>query len=269
MDSASAAPIYGSDLIVDHLMDQGIKYVALNPGASFRGLHDSLVNRAGAPEIIVCPHEKLAVNVAHGYAKACGEPMVAILHNVVGLLHGALGLFTAFLDRSPVIVLGGCGPMDSERRRPWIDWIHTANIQGDAVRNYTKWDDQPASAAAFGPSLARARRMALTEPAGPVYVALDADLQEARLDSLPPRIDWKRVGPGSAMAAEPPLAARSSSRAMRAAIPGRSSGSRSWPTRSAPVSSTWAPDSTSARPTRSMSPARAPSRKPTSCSCST
>lgn len=203
MSSDPAAPVYGSDVIVDHLIDQGVRYVALNPGASFRGLHDSLVNRPGAPEMIVCPHEKLAVNLAHGYAKAGGEPMVALLHNVVGLLHGSLGLFSAFLDRSPVIVLGGCGPMDTERRRPWIDWIHTANIQGDAVRQYTKWDDQPASVEAFGPSLARARRMAMTEPSGPVYVALDADLQEAELTSVPPRIDWARVASGSRMGPDP------------------------------------------------------------------
>ena len=203
MSSDPAPPVYGSDVIVDHLIDQGIKYVALNPGASFRGLHDSLVNRPGAPELIVCPHEKLAVNLAHGYAKAGGEPMVALLHNVVGLLHGSLGLFSAFLDRTPVLVLGGCGPMDTERRRPWIDWIHTANIQGDAVRQFTKWDDQPASVAAFGPSLARARRMAITEPSGPVYVAFDADLQEAALTSVPPRVDWRRVGSGSRMGPDP------------------------------------------------------------------
>jgi len=201
-------PRYGSDVIVDLLIEQGIRYVALNPGASFRGLHDSLVNRAGAPEIIVCPHEKLAVNMAHGYAKAGEPPMAAILHNVVGLLHGSLGLFSAFLDRAPVIVLGGCGPMDTERRRPWIDWIHTANIQGDAVRNYTKWDDQPASINAFPHSFARARRMAMTEPAGPVYVALDADLQEAEISGPPPTIDWKRVGPGSPMGADEDALAR-------------------------------------------------------------
>jgi acetolactate synthase I/II/III large subunit len=193
----SEPPRYGSDVIVDHLIDQGIQYVALNPGASFRGLHDSLVNRAGAPEMITCPHEKLAVNLAHGYAKASGKPMGAILHNVVGLLHGSLGLLSAYMDRAPVIVMGGCGPMDTERRRPWIDWIHTANIQGNAVRDYTKWDDQPASIEAFGQSLARARRMAVSEPAGPVYIAFDADLQEREFSGEVPAIDWSRVGPGS------------------------------------------------------------------------
>ena len=73
------APRYGSDVMVDLMRGLEIPYVTLNPGASFRGLHDSLVNRAGAPEMILCPHEKLAVQMAHGYAKASGRTMAAIL----------------------------------------------------------------------------------------------------------------------------------------------------------------------------------------------
>ncbi len=169
---------YGSDVVVDGLIDLGIEHVALNPGASFRGIHDSLVNRSDAPSIILCPHEKIAINIAHGFAKATGRPMAAIVHDVVGLLHGSLGLFYATTDRCPVIVLGGAGPMDTMRRRPEIDWIHTANVQGNAVRDFVKWDDQPASIAAIPDSLLRAYRLAIGEPAGPVYVAIDADLQE-------------------------------------------------------------------------------------------
>src|SRR5215218_1603858 len=194
---------YGSDVIVDLLSGQGIRYVALNPGASFRGLHDSLVNRSDAPDMILVPHEKLAVNIAHGFAKASGEPMVAILHDTVGLLHGALGIFTAFLDRTPVIVLGGAGPMDTARRRPWIDWIHTSSIQGNAVRDYTKWDDQPASVEAMPEAFVRARQVALSEPAGPVYIALDADLQEKPISGGPPAVDWVRSGPARPIAPEP------------------------------------------------------------------
>jgi acetolactate synthase I/II/III large subunit len=194
---------YGSDVIVDLLSGQGIRYVALNPGASFRGLHDSLVNRSDAPEMILVPHEKLAVNIAHGFAKASGEPMAAILHDTVGLLHGALGIFTAFLDRAPVIVLGGAGPMDTARRRPWIDWIHTSSIQGNAVRDFTKWDDQPASVEAMPEAFVRARQVALSEPAGPVYVALDADLQEKSISAEPPAVDWARSGPARPIAPEP------------------------------------------------------------------
>src|SRR5207249_8147033 len=114
----------------------------------------------------------------HGYAKTTGKPMGAIVHDVVGLLHSTMGVYYAQLDRVPVIVMGGTGPMDRRRRRPAIDWIHTAQVQGEAVRNFTKWDDQPASIDDFPASFARAFRIATTEPAGPVYLCYDAGLQE-------------------------------------------------------------------------------------------
>ena len=188
---------FGSDLVVDFLIERGVRYVALNPGASFRGLHDSLVNTPGAPEIILCPHEKQAINVAHGYARATGEVGVAIVHDVAGLLHGSLGIFTALHDRTPLMVLGGAGPMNSTLRRPWIEWLHTANVQGNAVRDFVKFDEQPTAVEAIPHALVRAWRMALTEPAGPVYVALDGELQEAELDGPMPHYDPLRVGPAS------------------------------------------------------------------------
>ena len=175
---------YGSDVIVDLLQAFGIEYVALNPGATYRGLHDSLVNYGGGkPEIILCTHEKVAVNVAHGYAKTTGRPMGAIVHDVVGLLHSTMGVYYAHLDRIPLLLLGATGPLDRRRRRPAIDWIHTAQVQGEAVRNFTKWDDQPATVADFPNSFARAYRIATTEPAGPVYLCYDAGLQEDALDA--------------------------------------------------------------------------------------
>jgi acetolactate synthase I/II/III large subunit len=173
---------YGSDVMVDAIKACGFRYVALNPGSSFRGLHDSLVNYGGnEPEMITCNHEKIAMGIAHGYAKACGEPMAVILHDVVGLLHGTMGIYYAYIDRAPVVVFGGAGPMAYDRRRPNIDWIHTANVQGNAVRDYTKWDDQPASIASVPESILRAYRVATAAPQGPVYVALDAGLQEDEL----------------------------------------------------------------------------------------
>ncbi|TMC79014.1 MAG: thiamine pyrophosphate-binding protein [Chloroflexi bacterium] len=173
---------YGSDVIVDLLRAFGIEYVALNPGASYRGLHDSLVNYgANKPEIILCTHEEIAVSIAHGYAKATGRPMAAAVHDVVGLLHATMTIYYAHVDRAPVLVLGATGPVDRNKRRPYIDWIHTAQVNGNAVRDYTKWDDQPATVADFPASFARAYRMATTEPCGPVYLCYDAGLQEEKL----------------------------------------------------------------------------------------
>src|ERR687885_644641 len=194
---------YGSDVMVDAIKACGVRYVALNPGSSFRGLHDSLVNYGGNdPQIITCNHEKIAVGTARGYGKASGEPMAVILHDVVGLLHGAMGIYYAYIDRAPVVVLGGAGPMAYDRRRPNIDWIHTANVQGNAVRDYTKWDDQPASIASVPHSIMRARRIATAAPQGPVYVALDAGLQEDEVEDAPPPT-WERLKTPSRIGPDP------------------------------------------------------------------
>jgi acetolactate synthase-1/2/3 large subunit len=198
-------PEWGSDVMVDVLRGLNLKYVSLNPGSSFRGLHDSLVNYGGDQiTMIECPHEKLALGVAHGYAKASGEPMAVVLHDLVGLLHGTMGVYYAYIDRVPVIVLGGSGPAAHERRRPNIDWIHSANVQGQAVRPYTKWDHEPRSLASVPTVLGRAYRIAVEEPRGPVYVALDAALQEDRVEAPVPLDDLSRIAtPASRLAPEP------------------------------------------------------------------
>lgn len=179
-----AEPEWGSDVIAETLRRLGIEYVALNPGASFRGVHDSFVNYLGntKPEMIICNHEEISVAIAHGYGRAAGKPMAAFVHDIVGLLHASMAMFNAWLGRDAVLVLGGTGPVDANHRRPWIDWIHTANVQGNAVRDFVKWDDQPASVAASVESLIRAYNLCASEPRGPVYVCFDTDVQEQKLD---------------------------------------------------------------------------------------
>src|SRR5215472_8275944 len=171
-----------SDVIVDLIKRYGFPYITMNPGASFRGLHDSLINYGGnSPPMLLCQHEETAVQIAHGYAKASGKPMAAILHNLVGLLHANMAIYYAYADRAPVFVIGATGPMDETKRRPRIDWIHTALVQGEAVRAYTKWDYQPTVIDGVPESFARAYGVMMTEPRGPVYMCYDAWLQEQPL----------------------------------------------------------------------------------------
>ncbi len=182
---SATTPEWGSDVIAETLRRLGLEYIALNPGASFRGVHDSMVNYLGnqRPEMIICPHEEVAVAIAHGYGRAAGKPMAAFVHDIVGLLHASMAIFNAWLARDPVLVLGGTGPVDANHRRPWIDWIHTANVQGTAVRDFVKWDDQPASPEAAVESLVRAYNLVISEPQGPVYVCFDTDVQEQKLEA--------------------------------------------------------------------------------------
>ena len=200
-DAAMETPVgqpgpaaFGSDVVAETLRALDIPYIALNPGASFRGFHDSLVNHLGnrQPQMLLCLHEEHAVAIAQGYAKVTGRAMAVAVHSNVGLFHATMAIFNAWCDRMPVLVIGATGPVDAEKRRPWIDWIHTARDQGAIVRPYVKWDDQPASPGAAREALVRAKWIAETLPAGPVYVNLDVTLQEMELEAVPKLHDISR-----------------------------------------------------------------------------
>jgi thiamine pyrophosphate-dependent acetolactate synthase large subunit-like protein len=194
---AASNALFGSDVIAEALRDLRIPFIALNPGASYRGLHDSLVNHLGndAPQMLLCLHEEHAVAIAQGWAKVTGTPMLAAVHSNVGLFHATMAIFNAWCDRMPVIVLGATGAVDAARRRPWIEWIHTAQDQGAMVRPYVKWDAQPASPAAAREALFRAAWIAGSAPMGPVYVNFDLGLQEDALTAPLPPLDPARLMP--------------------------------------------------------------------------
>lgn len=178
---SDSAVYYGSDAIADVLRAHGFQYLSLTPGASFRGLHDSLVNYLGntQPQMVLCLHEEHAVAVAHGYAKVTGEPMPVALHSNVGLMHASMAIYNAWCDRVPMLILGATGPLDAERRRPWIDWIHTSQDQGQLIRSYCKWDDQPLSAGGAVHALLRGIQMTRSHPQAPVYINCDTELFES------------------------------------------------------------------------------------------
>jgi thiamine pyrophosphate-dependent acetolactate synthase large subunit-like protein len=201
----NAAMEWSSDAIAAMLSKLGFDYVTMNPGASYRGFHDSLVNYLGnsKPQMLLCLEEDHAVSIAHGYARATDKPMGCILHSNIGLMHGLMQIFNAYCNRAPMLVLGATGPVDADVRRPWIDWMHTAQDQGALLRNFTKWDNQPASVPATFEALLRANQIARTAPMGPTYVCLDAGMQEVRLDAAPTLPDPALYDTGPAPCAAP------------------------------------------------------------------
>jgi len=178
---------WGSDAVAAVLRALDIPYIALNPGASYRGFHDSLVNYLGnhTPQMVLSLHDENAVSIAQGYWKVSNRMMAAALHSNVGLMHAAMPIFNAWCDRVPVLIMGATGPWDAAKRRPWIDWIHTCSDQGSLIRNYTKWDNQPGSVAAAMEAVLRAAQIAQTAPYGPVYINLDSTLQESKIGAMP------------------------------------------------------------------------------------
>jgi len=197
-DAPVAAPQgethWGSDPVAAVLREIDVPYIALVPGSSYRGLHDSIVNYLGnrAPQMILTLHEENTVAIAHGYAKASGRMMAAGVHANIGLMRSVMAVYNAWCDRAPVLMLGATGPWDASRRRQWIDWIHTSADQGGLIRNITKWDNQPASPAAAMEALLRASQIAQTAPQGPVYVNLEVAMQEEKIGPMPTLPDTVR-----------------------------------------------------------------------------
>ena len=168
----------GGDFMTDVLNSLGIEYLAINCASSYRGLHEAVINHANnKPEIITCVHEDIAVHLAQGYAKIEGKPIAMACHGVVGLQHATMAMYNAWCDRVPVIVMGG-NIMEADKRGPGGDWVHSGVDVGAIVRDFTKWDDQPASLQHFAELAVRAYKIATTPPMGPVFLALDAELQE-------------------------------------------------------------------------------------------
>jgi acetolactate synthase-1/2/3 large subunit len=169
----------GSDYMVDVLKSLGLDYVCANPGSSFRGLHESVINYGAntSPEFITCCHEESSVAMAHGYFKVEGKPLGVFAHGTVGLQHASMAIYNAYCDRVPVyIVLGNT--LDATMRQPGFEWLHSVQDAAAMVRDYTKWDDTPASLQHFGESAVRAYKIAMTPPYGPVVIVADTELQE-------------------------------------------------------------------------------------------
>lgn len=175
----------GSDLIVQQLDSLEIEYIALNPGATLRGLHESLLNGSGQIRPITTLHEAVAVGMAHGFAKASGRTMAVGLHDTVGVLNAALAIYNAWADEVPILIIGGVGPLDGPARRAWIDWVHTTTDTPRPIRDVLVWAETPLSMAGALESLRRADRRARSQPAGPAYVGLDVGLQESGGDDAP------------------------------------------------------------------------------------
>ena len=191
----------GGDFMVDVLKSLNIEYVASNPGSSFRGIHESIINYAGnkMPEFLTCCHEESSVAMAHGYFKVEGKPMAVLAHGTVGLQHAAMAIYNAYCDRVPVYILGG-NSLDATMRRPGVEWAHSVQDAAVMIRDFLKWDDQPVSLPHFAESAVRAYKIAMTPPMMPVMIMIDGGLQE---DPIAPEVAPRLRVPKLTLAAPP------------------------------------------------------------------
>ena len=166
----------GSDYMADVIKSLGIEHVACNPGTSFRGLHESLINYLKI-DWHTCLHEEASVAMANGYAKIEGKPLLVLAHGTVGLQHASMALYNAWCDRAPVYMMVG-NTVDATKRAPGGEWVHSVQDAAAMVRDYVKWDDLPGSLTHFGESAVRAYNIAMTPPTAPVLLVVDSEMQD-------------------------------------------------------------------------------------------
>jgi len=159
-------------------------YICANPGSSFRGLHESVVNYGGntKPQFITCMHEEISVAMADGYAQVEGKPLMVFAHGTVGLQHASMAVYNSFCGRIPVFIILG-NSLDATTRRPGVEWKHSVQDAAAMVRDYVKWDDNPVSLPHFAESAIRAYKIMMTPPMAPVLLVADSDLQESAIEN--------------------------------------------------------------------------------------
>ena len=185
----------GSDLMVQVLHDLGIEFVAANPASSFEGLQESIINYGDGrnhrpnemPEFITALHEESSVDMAHGYAKAEGRPMAALIHGTIGLMHASMAIYQAYHTQTPVVLIVGRDDTNFHRAQ-------SANDLAGIVRAFTKWDSHPRTLADALAAIQECYRQAVTPPCGPAVVVLDTELQKMEAGDLePPAFEPPRI----------------------------------------------------------------------------
>ena len=167
-----------SDFMVDIFKSLDMEYMFSMCASSFMGIHESVLNYAGNknPQSITCTHEEISVAMANGYAKIEGKPVLVCAHATVGTQHATMALYDAWADRVPIyLVLGNTN--DAVDRQGEVFWLHSAQDPCALVRDFTKWDDNPASLTHFAESAVRAYKIAMTPPMGPVAIVVDEEMQ--------------------------------------------------------------------------------------------
>lgn len=115
--------------------------------------------------------ECVVVGMADGYAQATGTAAFVNLHSAAGVGHALGGIYTAYRNRTPLVITAGQQARDLMPLRPFLG----AAAACEFPKPYIKWSCEPARAADVPLAIAQAHYMAMQRPCGPTFVSVPAD----------------------------------------------------------------------------------------------
>ena len=269
-----------STAFLEALAEAGVRYVFANLGSDHPGLIEALAQfdaeasaalAGGAsppsavgssprasrvPQLIVCPHETVALSAAHAYATVTRRPQAVLVHVDAGTQNLGGAVSNAMRGRVPVLIFAGAAPFTMAGEHPagrneFIHWIQDVPDQRGILRGYVKYDNEIRTGRNVKQLVHRALQLARTEPAGPVYLVGPREVMEEPVEpytvdpaQYPPAVTSSSTGSRTSATSAASCAATSSTttRSARAATSSRSS---TGPCRShaasRPARFTWSP----------------------------
>jgi acetolactate synthase-1/2/3 large subunit len=199
--------------LLEGLVDLGVEYIFANLGTDHVSLIEALArwDREGRqhPEMILCPHEVVAVHMAAGYALATGRGQAVFVHVDAGTANACMAIQNLFRYRLPVLLFAGRAPYTLHGELPgsrdsYVHFVQDPFDIASIVRPYVKWEYSLPSGVVLKEALARARAFAQSDPPGPVYMMLPREtLAEEWDDADMPAYPPARYGSVQAGGIEP------------------------------------------------------------------
>jgi acetolactate synthase I/II/III large subunit len=182
-----------STAFLEALAEAGVRYIFANLGSDHPGLIEALA-RARAqgredhvPQLIVCPHETVALAAAHAYATVTRQPQAVFVHVDAGTQNLGGAISNAMRGRVPVLIFAGAAPFTITGELPggrneFIHWIQDVPDQRGIMRGYVKYDNEIRTGRNVKQLVHRALQIARSEPAGPVYLVGPREVMEEPLE---------------------------------------------------------------------------------------
>jgi acetolactate synthase-1/2/3 large subunit len=170
---------------LEGLNDVGIDYIFSNFGTDHVSLIEALAQwdqegKAHA-QVMLCPHENVAIHMAAGFAAVTGRGQAVMVHVDAGTANAAMGMHNMFRGRLPVLLMAGKAPftVHGELEGSRDNYVHFVQDPFDIaslVRSYVKWEYNLPTGVTTKEVLRRGHTVMQSDPPGPVFLTLPREV---------------------------------------------------------------------------------------------
>ena len=206
-------PETASRALLTAMTAAGVRYLFANLGSDHTGIIEAYARAqqdgtlGELPELVICPHEFVALSAAQGYTQVTGQPQAVLVHVDCGTQNLGGAVHNAARDRVPVLILAGLSPVTQHGELPgsrteFIHWLQDTADQAGLVRGYVKYAQEIRRGHTARQLVHRALQIARSEPSGPVYLAASREVLEELVPPEPDQSPWRSPVAPAALAPE-------------------------------------------------------------------